>query len=164
LTRTIAQSIPGNQNLGANENPTSSPMSPSLKTILIVAAVIAFLAIAYYFVIALPAQNKAKLQFERDKFEQELKEKSAKEQEERQKENQRAFEKENAQTKYQGCLLDAENHYNRGLEMNGTPTPGKKGEYTLPRDMLQHLDERQRQEEAGCRSEYDLALKAIEAK
>lgn len=86
-------------------------MSLSLKAIVVVAAVIAFLAVAYYFVIALPAQNKAKVQFERDKFEQELKEKSAKEQEERQKENQRAFEKQNAQTRYESCLLDADDHY-----------------------------------------------------
>jgi hypothetical protein len=135
-----------------------------MKTAIGVALVIALLAVAYYFAAVLPAQNKARLQLDREKFEQEVREKKAKEQEATQKENQRAFDRQNAESEYHSCLLDAENKFNRGLELNGTPIPGKKGSYDLPREMLKNLENQHNDENEACRKEYELALKAIEAK
>jgi len=100
-------------------------MSPALKTALGIALIVALLAVAYYFGVALPTQNRAKLQL---------------------------------------CLVAAEGRFNRGLELNGTPVPGKKDSYNLPSDMLKNLHKQQNDENEACRKEYELTLKAIEAK
>jgi hypothetical protein len=135
-----------------------------MKTALGIALVITLLAVAYYFGVALPAQDKAKLQLDREKFEQELKEKKAKEQEAGQKQNQWEFDKQNAETAYRQCLVEAEHRFNRDLELNGTPIPGKKDSYDLPTGMLKDLHRQQNDEDEACRKEYELTLKTIEAK
>lgn len=125
-----------------------------------VALVTALLAVAYYFGVALPAQSRARIQLEREKFEQEQKEK----QEAAQEKLARTIDRGKAETDYRGCLADAEANFNRGLKLNGTPIEGKDGSYDLPREMLKNLQSQQNQENEACRREYELALKAIEAK
>jgi len=135
-----------------------------MRTILGVAGAIALLAVAYYFAVALPEQNKAKLQFERDKFNQELEEKRAKKEEEAQKENQRVFGKQNAQREYDGCLEDATKKFNSDLELNGTPVPGKPGTYNAPSAIMNEIEKRVAENKETCRRQYETKLKAIEAK
>jgi hypothetical protein len=135
-----------------------------MRTVLGVAGAIALLAIAYYFAVALPEQNKAKLQFERDKFNQEVAGKKARTEEEAQKESQRVFGKQNAQSEYDGCLEDARKKFNRDLELNGTPVPGEPGTYNAPSAIMNEIEKRQAENKEACRRQYETKLKAIEAK
>ena len=138
-----------------------------MKTAVGIALVIMLLALAYYFGIALPEQNRAKLQFERDKFEQERKEKQnqqrAKELEAMQKHAQRGIEKKNAEDVYHACRVAAENDFNKGLELNGTPIPGEKGSYNLPSETSKVLHKQQNDEKEACRKVYEVTLKDIDA-
>jgi hypothetical protein len=135
-----------------------------MRTILGVAGAIALLAIAYYFAVALPEQNRANLQLERDKFNHELEEKKAKALEEAQKESQRAFGRENAQTEYDGCLEVVTKKFNRDLELNGTPIPGKPGTYNAPSAIMNEIQKQEAENKEACRRQYETKLKAIEAK
>jgi hypothetical protein len=128
------------------------------------AATIALLAIAFYFAIALPMHDRAKLQFEREKFETEQRDKKTKEEAEALKHQMQQQARESADTKNLGCLAAAETRFNSGLELNGTPIPGKKGSYHLSQAALAHLRKEQNDNDEECRRQYELDLKAIDAK
>jgi hypothetical protein len=82
-----------------------------IKNLAFAAVIIMCLAIAYYFVIELPNQNKAKLDLEKQKIEREQQEKS------------------NRETKLINCRAQVESYRNDYLRLNGTPVPGEPGVY-----------------------------------
>jgi hypothetical protein len=135
-----------------------------MRTILGIAGAIALLAIAYYFAVALPEENRARLQLERDKFNQQLEEKKAKEAEQTLKESQRAIGKENAQSEYEACVQDATKKFNRDLALNGTPVPGKPGTYSAPSAIMNQIEKGEAEKKETCRMQYETKLKAIEVK
>ena len=134
-----------------------------MQTIIGIAGAIALLAIAYYFAVALPEQNRARLQLERDKFNQELEQRKTKEDEEARKESQRSIGKESAQTEYDTCLEDARKKFNRDLELNGKPVSGKPGTYTAPSTIMNEIEKQQSGNIEACRRQYETKLKGIEA-
>jgi hypothetical protein len=128
------------------------------------AATIALLAVAFYFAIALPMHDRAKLQLEREKFELEQKEKKAKEETEEVKRRMQQQARDAAGTKNLDCLADNEAHFNSGLELNGTPIPGKKRSRHLSQTAVTRLHKEQNDNDEGCRRQYELDLKAIDAR
>jgi hypothetical protein len=133
-----------------------------MKNAVTIAVIAALLSIAYYFAIALPHQDAAKLQLERDKFEQEEKLRQATEEANSARQQEIEKAKDQAETKLLVCEASAESKYNRGLELNGTPVPGKKGVYNGSRALFDGLKKEQREENAACQRQYELDLKAAE--
>lgn len=81
------------------------------------------LAIAYYFAIALPENQRERLAFEKQKYENEWKKKASDE--------ERQFtEKEANARELSECLLQVESDYWSYIKLNGNPVPGKAGTYT----------------------------------
>lgn len=79
----------------------------------------------YYFVIALPSHNRAVLQFEREKFEQET---AAKQRREAAAE----LDAELREGILESCTDAAEREYWFYVKLNGKPIPGKDGTWTAP--------------------------------
>lgn len=128
------------------------------------AAIIALLSIALYFAVLLPQHDRAKLQLEREKFEQQEKVRQEKEQadSERQQEIEKA--KDQAKTDLLDCRATTERNYGKGLKLNGTLVPGKKDTYRGPTSLFDQLEKEQRAEDAACQRQYELDLKAAEQK
>src|SRR5580692_7492243 len=124
------------------------------------AAIVALLCVALYFAVLLPLNDRAKLQLEREKFEQQEKVRQEKEQADSERQQEIKDAKSQAQTDLLNCRAVAEDTYNKGLELNGTPVPGKKGVYTGSASKFNELQKRQREEDAECQHQYELDLKA----
>jgi len=128
------------------------------------ALIIAILAIAFYFAVALPLHDRAKLQLEREKFELEQKEKNAKEAAERAVREERAKARDDANTEYLDCLASSERQFNKDLELNGKPVPGKVGVYSGSNEMFGQFEKRQKERDDGCRKEYEIKVKISDSK
>jgi hypothetical protein len=66
-------------------------------------------------------------------------------------------------TRYLDCRAGAEESFNRGLEVQGTPTPGKKGIFTekIP-GSFDKLRQQQNFDETECRKVYEAELGLIQ--
>lgn len=105
------------------------------------------LAISYYFGIALPANERAKLQFEKDKYAAEQAAKSAQNE-----------ERESARIQLQSCLDSADTEYWSYIKLNGTLVKGKEGTegaYSTPTFVLETADKRKQNALAECHRQYD---------
>jgi len=94
----------------------------NIKNFAFAAAIIMCLAISYYFVIALPNQNQAKLDMEKQKIEREQQEKS------------------NREMSLSTCMADVQARRSEYLKLNGKPIPGKPGVYKYPGYVQETLD------------------------
>jgi hypothetical protein len=117
------------------------------RTYLVALIAILTLAIAYYFVIALPANERAKLEFEREKFRALQSEKATREEDEKSQAelNQRLRE---------ACLDDAEKDYWDYVKLNGKPVPGKEGTYTASTFIWDAAAKRKKDAIAECQVRY----------
>lgn len=125
-----------------------------IKHVLIVAIVVVCASISYYFFIALPNQNEARITLEKQKLDME-KQKIDREQLEKQAhENQKSSEQSQRQSQLLACRADAEAASNKHLELNGTPVPGKPGAYSAPRYVLDEVARIYQQGLDDCQRTY----------
>ncbi len=118
------QAEPESANAEANaQNRPSFPISTRVYLLLL--ATIVALSVAYYFAIALPATGRARLDFEKQKYAAEQKEKESL----AEKNNQ---EHELNASLLQSCLDGAEDAYWTYVKLNGKAIPNKPGTYTAP--------------------------------
>lgn len=125
-----------------------------LQHIIIIAILLVSTSIAYYFVVALPRQNAAKLELEKqrlaiekEKNEQELKERKSKELVEIIRESGR-------QQQLQDCRSQVEAEADKYLELNGTPVYGKPGVFSAPGYVHQEVSRRKQQGFDDCQRTY----------
>ena len=105
------------------------------------------LAVAYYFAVALPANERARLQFEKEKYEAAQKEKLA-------EESKRQKELEDQQALLDSCIGDAELTYWRYIKLNGNAVPNKPGTYTATVQVWNTADKRKNDELAECHRRF----------
>lgn len=122
-----------------------------MKVLIGILATVLTLSVSYYFAFALPAHNRAVLDFERDKY-------RASQQERKAKEDEGKALREAADRELQECMLLADLAYSKSLKSNATPN-GHGGfsvataNFTvLERQKTQALEECQRQYERKTRS------------
>jgi len=114
-----------------------------IKNVAFASIVIACLAVSYYFIIALPSQNKAKFELEKQKLEMEKQEK----QEIKSKESEREM-------KLLNCRASVETRRNEYLQLNGKPVPGKPGVYHIYGYVQETLDKIERDGNQECTRMY----------
>ena len=122
-------------------------MTPAIRNILLILAVVLVGSISYYFAIALPTHNRRMLEFEREKYERE--------------EAARAQQAESAQadTWYreqmlQTCTARAEKDYWETIKGNSKPAPGKPGYLSTPTHVLDSAQKRKADALAECHRQY----------
>lgn len=104
-----------------------------MKHVAITAIIVVCASISYYFLIALPRQNEARLAIEKQKLDME-KEKIERElNEKQQQKNLKVYSESQRKTQLLECRDDAITRSNRYLELNGTPVAGKPGVFEAPR-------------------------------
>ena len=116
-----------------------------MKTYLMLLATIVALSISYYFAVALPANNRAHLDFEREKYNNEQAEMKAR----------RLAQAEEAQTKQQmlsSCLALTEQNYADDVARNGTKH-GQRG-YSVDTRLVAILDKRRVEAIAECHKRF----------
>jgi hypothetical protein len=118
--------------------------SHQLKPILWILAVPAS-AVAYYFAIALPADNEARLRLEREKYEDEQRRRKGEESRvlEEASERQRLLDR---------CLESADQAYWTYVKLNGTEFKG--GEVRAPANIWNTADKRKNDERDACFKRY----------
>jgi Tfp pilus assembly protein PilE len=125
-----------------------------MKHIAITAIIVVCASISYYFLIALPHQNEARLAIEKQKLDME-KDKIEREQtEKQQQENLKAYSQSQRQSQLLDCRVAAEASANRYLELNGTPVPGKPGVYSAPRYVHDEVAKKQQRGFDDCQRMY----------
>src|SRR5216683_7979960 len=96
----------------------------AMKTYLMVLATVVALSISYYFVVALPANNRSHLDFEKEKYRNEQAEMKAR----------KLAQAEEAQTKewmLTSCLARADKSYTNDVARNGTKDGKNSTVYTM---------------------------------
>lgn len=109
-------------------------MSRFTRNFLLTLATLLALAISYYFVLALPSAERARLDFERMKYNN-LK------QEEIEKELKAQHDAESGALRIRLCQTEATKAYDSELKLNGRPIPGQPGVQeliTLARKIADH--------------------------
>ncbi len=120
-----------------------------MKALLGILATALTLSVSYYFAIALPAHNRALLEFEREKYRTAQEEKTAKEKEEK---DLRA----SADQEMFSCKISAEAEYSKNLKLNGTPNAHG---FSVP-TTIQAVIERQRTQAINeCQREFERQTK-----
>jgi hypothetical protein len=109
-------------------------------------ATILTLSIAYYFALALPAHNKALLDFEKEKYRNDQAAMNAKEQKELEETAMRKL-------RLSTCLAKADQQYQIDVESNGTRNG--KGGFSVPTDTVAVLDRRHAAAVSECHRSYD---------
>jgi len=119
----------------------------NVRSYLLGLVTILVLAISYYFIIALPAHNRAMLQFEREKYDTTQKEKEM---------NQAAEikEKEENEIVLDNCIKSAEARYYDYIRLNGTEVHGKKGLYNAPLHILESASKTKKADLEECYRKY----------
>jgi len=110
-------------------------------------ATIVALSVSYYFGFALPANNRARLDFEREKYNNEQAEMKA----------GRLARAEEAQTKQQmlsSCLARAAQNYDADVALNGAKD-GQRG-YSVDTRVAAVLDKRRAEAIAECHKQFGL--------
>lgn len=101
------------------------------------------LAVSYYFGVVLPANERTRLQLEKDKYEAEKKEKA--EQHERAASNEKMLG---------FCVDGTDAEYWSYIKLNGTPVAGKPGTYSAPTYIWEAAQKRKNDGLAECHKEY----------
>lgn len=91
---------------------------------------IAALSVAYYFAIALPRNNAARLALERERFEADRKEKKRQADEEQLARERQEADKTAAELKYTRCEQEGDDAYWSYVKLNGNPVEGKPNTYS----------------------------------
>jgi len=117
-----------------------------MKAFFGILATILTMSIAYYFAVALPAHNKAVLDFEKEKYRNEQAAMKAKEQKELE-------ETAIGKLKLSTCLAKADHQYQIDVESNGTRNA--KGGFSVPTDTVVVLDRRHAAAVSECHRSYD---------
>lgn len=125
-----------------------------IKHVITGAVIIMCISISYYFFIALPNQNEAKISLEKQKLDME-KQKIEREQLEKQvQEAQKITARSQRETQLLECRAAAETSANQHLELNGTPVPGKPGVFNAPRYVIEEKNRRMQQGLDDCQRMY----------
>lgn len=107
------------------------------RNCLLAMAAIVTLSVVYYFVFALPADNRAILQLEREKvIDEKIEKQIGALRKESEKQTEARIAKINEES-LQYCLDAAERDYWDYVKLNGTEVPGKKGVYTAPQHVFE---------------------------
>ena len=113
------------------------------RALLLFLATVLTLSISYYFVIALPAANRARLEFERQKYEDSKAEREAKE--------QRAKEEADRQkSKVLDCQIDAEKAYWDHVKLNGTKSAKRQDVWQAPLHVWDEARKRKKESYEEC--------------
>lgn len=107
-----------------------------IKHVAFTSIIIMCLAVSYYYVIALPNQNKAKFELEKQKFELE---------------KQKQQEREASLAK---CRADVKIQRNKYIELNGTQMPGQPDVYTMTQGVREKLSQIERDGYQECDRMY----------
>lgn len=125
-----------------------------IKNVVIIAIIVVCSSISYYFFIALPHQNEARIAIEKQKLDME-KQKIEREQNEKQiQENLKIYSQSQRKSQLLDCRAAAEANANSYLELNGTPVPGKSGVYSAPRYVHDEVARKQQQGFDDCQRMY----------
>ena len=108
------------------ENPGSS----AIRNYLLFLCTVLVFAVSYYFVIALPQHDRAKIELEREKFQAEQKEKEKKESAEKEAKNTASFDAIAREVELEGCINKADSNYWTYVKLNGQEVENKPGTYT----------------------------------
>jgi hypothetical protein len=109
-------------------------MSRFTRNVLLTLATIVALAISYYFGLALPSAERARLEFERMKYNN-LK------QEEIEKDLKAQHDAESGALRIRLCQAESTKAYDSEIKLNGQPVPGQSGvqdQITLARKIADH--------------------------
>jgi len=123
-----------------------------MKVLIGVLATVLTLAVSYYFALALPAHNRAVLDFEREKYRTAQQEKKAKEDEERSL-------RDSADQEFRGCTADAERVYSSSLKSNGAPNG--HGSYSVSTASLTVIERQKTEALNECQRQYDRRTRSV---
>ena len=118
------------------------------KNALLLVLLLPALAVAYYFAIALPSNEKAKLQFEKAKYDAEKKEKADSATKMQQADAER-------KTSLDYCVSQADLNYWNYVKLNGSEVKSKPGTYTASLQVWNTADKRKNDALAECHRQYD---------
>lgn len=118
------------------------------KNILALSVAIVALTVSHYYLVSLPASNRARLEFEKDTAATAKAELDSKEQAALQasQELERSF---------QNCSSDADESYWSYVKLNGRAIPGKPGGYTAPMYVWNAANKQKADALAECHRQYD---------
>ena len=116
-----------------------------MKTYLMVLATVVALSISYYFVVALPANNRSHLDFEKEKYRNEQAEMKA-------KNLAQAEEVRTRQSMLSGCLVEAGKNYDNLIARNGTKSA--MGGYSVDTRILAILGKQRAEAVAECHKQF----------
>jgi hypothetical protein len=103
-----------------------------MKIAILLLSTVLVLSISYYFVVALPANQRARLEFDQQKYQDEQKEKAA--------QKMRAdVERQANEMSLVDCLDLAQKASNKTLELNGTAVEGHPGAYNAPERVFDNM-------------------------
>ena len=105
-------------------------------------------ALAYYFAVALPENQKARLDFDRERYQTEKKEQV-------EREAKLKEERDNKQIFFDACVADAVTAYWSYVKLNGEPVKGKPDTYNAPTTVWDTADKRKTNAIAECHRLYD---------
>jgi len=112
-----------------------------LASAALVGITVAAFALAYYFAVGLPRDNRERLAFDRMRYEAEQRQRK----EDAESASRRDLQRE---AQLDGCLADAESKRMNYLKLNGTP--GKAGTITNSEPIVRSADERKRADVDSC--------------
>lgn len=124
-----------------------------MKNITFAAIIMACLAVSYYFVIALPNQNKEKLALEKQKFETEREEKMKKEVAAQQEKDEQKLKESVQQFDYNNCFVSAAKSYHADWERNCSKR-NLDSDCSLPGYIADSLDKTRKETQEECRRVY----------
>jgi hypothetical protein len=101
------------------------------------------LAVSYYFAIALPENERARLAFEKSKYEDDKAEKQKREA----REGIQATDRKYA---FERCVRQAEARYQQYLELNGKTTPEKPNAILTPHHITDRADKHKKDDVEEC--------------
>jgi hypothetical protein len=111
------------------------------KAFLVVVLAIPACSVAYYFAVALPAHNKAALEFEQQKYAAAQEEKRA-----------AKAEAAGRTLELRSCLLEADNQYDRDVKNNGEKTAN--GTYSLDTRVQSGLEHKKQNVITECQKRF----------
>jgi hypothetical protein len=117
----------------------------AFKALLLLILLIPAIGVTYYFAVALPAHNKATLEFEKQKYaDQQAKAEREATQKKKTDEEQRWH--------LDICLAAAEEHFTADVRSNGTRTGN--GGYSVPTAVMTQIQRKKDSEIAECHRQY----------
>jgi hypothetical protein len=119
-----------------------------MKAAVLLILAVPALAIGYYFAIALPANQRAALEFEKQKYEAEKQDKSRKASDE-------LIANQSRKLEFDSCVEEADLEYWNYVKLNGKPIAGKPGAYNAPVTVWEVADKRKINAVAECHRLHD---------